>query len=677
MNSILLSIYWYFWLIIIGISMIPLSIILFPKAPEKGVLLSRTLGLGCLSFLSFTAVSWFHISYCKYLLWSIVIVQLILNWGLLDPLGKNTQLALKDNCKKILAYELFGLLVFSILLTIRALNPSIIGAEKLMDSAILNSLIRTDVLPPPDPWLAGYSSNYYYWGHMIFANVLKMSGIYFSYGYQFALVTVFYLTFLHCFTVSMSPNNKERLWTGIFLCIIVCLLGNLYPVVQLVRGNNIDYWSSSRVIPYTINEFPFFSFIHGDLHAHYINLPFVLALICLLLQYKLNRSNALSIVTISCFSLLCMINPWDVPIILLLIIVFICHNLKKLMSAKNIFHVLFISSLLIVTFHPYWHNLSSSVKGVGIVSTPSGPLAVFFVWGIFGGFSLLLLNKPVKNKLDLIYLSPLVLLCFVSTKYWPGYLLIWWGVLIYILDKTSTYRVLISIALISIGSCEFLYLIDPYNEGMFYRHNTVFKTYFLSWILLGCGLSPFIAKYWIKSTPKIRVHIVLLISLGLIYPIAVVRDRVNSNSSCTLDGLCYMDKLMPQEKDAIKWLNTYLTGNHVILEAPGSAYYYTGRISSYTGLSSLLGWGNHEVIWRNNTSLIEKRYKDISLLWGTNDTEILKSLIQKYKIEYVYVGFLENMYYPNNNKWSSVGKIIYSHNSITIYKINPTLHHHN
>ena len=134
---------------------------------------------------------------------------------------------------------------------------------------------------------------------------------------------------------------------------------------------------------------------------------------------------------------------------------------------------------------------------------------------------------------------------------------------------------------------------------------------------------------------------------------------------------------MPQEKDAIKWLNTNIKGNHVILEAPGSAYYYTGRISSYTGLSSLLGWGNHEVIWRKNPSLIEKRYKDISLLWETNDTEILKTLILQYKIEYVYVGFLENMYYKNTYKWSSVGKIIYSHNAITIYKINPTPHHHN
>src|SRR5690606_35664924 len=36
------------------------------------------------------------------------------------------------------------------------------------------------------------------------------------------------------------------------------------------------WWEGSRVIPGTITEFPFFSFLLGDLHPHVMSLPLVL-----------------------------------------------------------------------------------------------------------------------------------------------------------------------------------------------------------------------------------------------------------------------------------------------------------------------------------------------------------------------------------------------------------------
>ncbi len=43
-----------------------------------------------------------------------------------------------------------------------------------------------------------------------------------------------------------------------------------------------NYWDPTRVIPYTINEFPFFSFLFADLHPHMINIPFALLFVALL-----------------------------------------------------------------------------------------------------------------------------------------------------------------------------------------------------------------------------------------------------------------------------------------------------------------------------------------------------------------------------------------------------------
>ena len=81
------------------------------------------------------------------------------------------------------------------------------------------------------------------------------------------------------------------------------------------------YWSSSRVIPYTINEFPYFSFIHGDLHSHMLAIPFQLLVLAFLLNiYFRKNSNRVfeNILAFLIFSLslgfLFPSNSWDFPI---------------------------------------------------------------------------------------------------------------------------------------------------------------------------------------------------------------------------------------------------------------------------------------------------------------------------------------------------------------------------
>ena len=61
------------------------------------------------------------------------------------------------------------------------------------------------------------------------------------------------------------------------------LLNFLSGAVAVVSGktplqfpNDWWFWNASRVIPDTINEFPFFTFIYADLHAHMLALPFTL-----------------------------------------------------------------------------------------------------------------------------------------------------------------------------------------------------------------------------------------------------------------------------------------------------------------------------------------------------------------------------------------------------------------
>ena len=60
---------------------------------------------------------------------------------------------------------------------VRAWSPEIYWGEKPMDFAILNSLLRCELLPPPEPWFSGTTLSYTYFGHFLVAAFAKALGV--------------------------------------------------------------------------------------------------------------------------------------------------------------------------------------------------------------------------------------------------------------------------------------------------------------------------------------------------------------------------------------------------------------------------------------------------------------------------------------------------------------------
>jgi uncharacterized membrane protein len=63
-------------------------------------------------------------------------------------------------------------------------------------------------------------------------------------------------------------------------------------LVQVFQGATVaiyNYWDPTRVIPATINEFPYFSFLFADLHPHMIGLPFTILFLSLAYNWLANR----------------------------------------------------------------------------------------------------------------------------------------------------------------------------------------------------------------------------------------------------------------------------------------------------------------------------------------------------------------------------------------------------
>jgi uncharacterized membrane protein len=279
---------------------------------------------------------------------------------------------IKANLRVLLIEEIVFFVFFAIDLAIRYRNPDLwhpwLGGEKPMDFAFLNAILKTTYFPPYNPWFAGNYINYYYFGQLISATLVRLSGITPEVAYNlliplfFALVAsgafgiVFNLVFSGRHRLSsqaQEPSKEKEVSTilipsiaGILGVVLVLIIGNLAEInlatkglrelgggsglTALVSGLNKWlfagqaipikigdwYWTATRVIPDTINEFPFFTFIYADLHAHLIAIPYALVALGLAAHIVLSpgklKWNDLGLIALVLGALRA-INTWDYP----------------------------------------------------------------------------------------------------------------------------------------------------------------------------------------------------------------------------------------------------------------------------------------------------------------------------------------------------------------------------
>jgi len=123
----------------------------------------------------------------------------------------------------------------------------------------------------------------------------------------------------------------------------------------------------------------------------------------------------------------------------------------------------------------------------------------------------------------------------------------------------------------------------------------------------------------------------------------------------------------PDEAAAMAWLRSAPDG--VVAEAVGGAYSSYARVSIYTGLPTVLGWGNHEGQWRD-FALQGSRAQDIETLYSTPDWVTAQDIIKRYNIRYVYVGGLErSTYRVSEEKFNVFLKPVFQQGNVAIYQV--------
>lgn len=217
---------------------------------------------------------------------------------------------------------------------------------------------------------------------------------------------------------------------------------------------------------------------------------------------------------------------------------------------------------------------------------------------------------------------------------------------------------------------EFFYLRDQFG----WRMNTIFKFYFQGWILWGLAAAFGSAVLFNQLTRVkglfFRIALSVVLIAGLAYPVVMLSEKTNgfSMKGWTLDGNAYINIYNPEDYAAIQWLQAAPMG--VIAEAIGGSYTDYARISTRTGLPTVLGWPGHESQWRGGGEEMGSRMADIQTLYESQNWEEVSTIIQKYNIRYIYVGNLErSTYNVTTAKFDSMLNVVYSNQGAVIYEV--------
>ena len=625
------------------------------------------------SILSFTIISW----YCGLI---HVPVQLtVVPFILLFTYHIYRHHYTFDDLKTAWHWETLFLICFFLMLEVRYLNPSISYAEKFMDHAFLASVMRSPVVPPLDPWFADGSLNvYYYLGYWMFGCLSIVTGVPSNIAFNLALPTVFGIAAVSLYATGTLILDRFR-----WLPLLILFIPNPSFFFQIIQGKiwSSILWDSTRTIANTINEYPLFSFIWGDVHAHVISI-FNQVFLIFLLIFAYKRWESLSdrnkcflgfFIALSLGSMP-LINTWDVLIYAPFTVIIGALILRRIWNTINrnfsSIVLMAVPVLAILIYLPFYIQLQTHTGGVGIVYTPSNPVEFLLVNGLFIAIFILVLRKEIlRRPLLLLFSIPFLVTGYIAAAIAviPA---VYFAVRILTGNEDEVPPVLAVFGLGILIFCELFYLKDNMGDTYF-RMNTVFKTYLPAWLLLGTAAFSMAGK-WLSecgrmpriSTRKAVIASLIVVGILFILPFAIPLNQNYGTGS--LDGLEYLNTTHPGDAAAVGYLRT-LNGQEIIVEAEGGDYTYYSRISSFTGIPGIIGMPFHEYMWRgDDTGWFTTRLTDIKSIYESPEKTII--LMKKYNATLLYVGDAERERYKVNIPRTGL-MTIYSAGGTEIYRL--------
>ena len=436
------------WLLsieLLGLLALPLGFVLFHRLPDRGYTLAKPLALILGSYLLWV-LGLSHIAPNT----RATILGILVLGGLIAFLiiwrNRESMLAfVRREWPWLLAAEGIFLGFFILWALIVSEVPSISHTEKPMDFAFLNAVLQSRFFPVEDPWLAGQSISYYYFGHFTMAFLTHITGIASNIGYNLSVSLVPAMAAMGAFglvnnLIRLSGGSrKAALGFGLMAPALLLLAGNLEGALEFIHAlgwggdgfwtwagvkgleagatgssafpNDFWWWwratrvidtlSGGQSLDYTITEFPMFSFLLGDLHPHVVSLPFVILGLSISLNLFLSpgkfgpawlwRHPVESGVIALIIGSLAFINTWDFPLLAALLSITVLlraygQNQGNLPAAsvRSAFMLIPILAVAVILFFPFYQTLGGQVSGIlPLTGVGSRPISFLLVMGLF------------------------------------------------------------------------------------------------------------------------------------------------------------------------------------------------------------------------------------------------------------------------------------------------------
>ena len=454
------AVLWFLTIQLLGVAALPWVFQIFRFLPDRGVTLAKPVSVLVISYLVWVFGLARLLPNTALTIWIITLCIIIASMWLAGRRWDELREFLRQRWSVLLAGELVFLLMFVAWALVVSGSPGITHTEKPMDFMLLNAAFQTRHFPAEDAWLSGHSISYYYFGHITVATIAKMSGVATSVGYNLGVATLPALAgavsvgLLYNLVRLAGGPMRWALGLGVAAPAAILLAGNLAGALEFARirgwggpgfwdwvgieglvgqvaqggvfpGEFWWWFRSTRIInttssdgatlDYTITEFPAFSFLLGDLHAHVLAIPFLLLALAAALNIycssdrlelawlRRNPGQAVSVALAG--GALAFINFWDFATFMALFAAALtlkgCRDypgslVHAVNGAASVFLPLFL--LAIILFGPVYFSFSGQTDGVlPLREVSTNPFHLFIVLGLFILPCLALLAKALTG----------------------------------------------------------------------------------------------------------------------------------------------------------------------------------------------------------------------------------------------------------------------------------------
>lgn len=571
---------------------------LAPGLPDGGFGVGRVLGLA-LAGCAFLWLGWLRVPGWNVWLPSVALLA-ALPWA-----ARELARVHRERGFRLVELAFWG--TFAVFLAVRAWNPEIYWGEKPMDAAILGGLLRADALPPVDPWYAGSPLNYYFVGFLPHALLARAGAIPPGVAFNLAAATVPALVVACAITVGWLLSRRAA--AGLLAAALTQLVGTagvlFHPLLLTAPGFD-EFWATSRVIPDAINEYPVWTALFADLHAHFLSFPGFLAAVAAATAVALGalRGRAAPLAMGALVALQAMTNTWEVPLLALLAVAARLASGPQLRSWRGVVAhgrwLVAAAATAVVVSAPYWTAVRTAGGDLELNRAPAPSAAALLeLFGIVGGLLLVGLAAAAAAR--------------------RGGREIGWTLVV----------ALAGVAAVVVP--EFVTVAD--------RMNTVFKFHLQAQLLLGLAAAALLGGTFAALGRRWRVAVLAgalpLLAVGALTSIAdaraVIATRRVAGPRPTLDGAAYLAAATPHQAAVLAALAAR-DGGGVVAEPLGPPYSDTLRVPMFAGHAAVVGWEYHLWQRRNAWYDIAMRQEDLDLLLQGGDDATVAALARRYSL---------------------------------------------